>query len=298
MQPADGWDKRVCLTRAGRRIRGGFRTWFRLPARWRIIALAAALVALTAVGIAIAWQGSDPPAEPTNLLVNRVTEVQVGARSSPGERITGVTFTFPPNADVSAVSAASVTLTHGGASVTPTGVTVNVANRTVTITLSSARTGSEANRIFVARVRDVAHPSEPGSYTYHVSLTSDQGTISGTSPAYTLAANTSAPSVGAVSLGSAYADSISSYAFPVTVGQFGRLAATAAPGGTVTPNSITVEFPVGTVLPASAAASSVTVNGTPLATAPSISGQRVTVRIPADVTIPASGVADLVFTSA
>ncbi len=230
---------------------------------------------------------------PTTNLVNNTTSygasVTYGAFLST-ETLQTVTFTFPANTDLSGVSASTVTVS-GGSNVP---VVNNVAH---TVTLSPNLTSSGiSSRTYTVTIGGVVNPSEPAAYTNGeiVTAVSNRATTSATRT-NTFNPNATAPLAGPVSLGSYFESAVTTTTVPVKVGTLGRLGADPAPGGVVTPNRITITFPAGYTVPASPAAASVTVSGTPLTTAPTVSGRRVTLRIPAGVTIAKSTTATVSF---
>ena len=220
---------------------------------------------------------------PGDLHVNATTGYSASVSAGVLETVTQAVFTFPAN---TVVSGATVTLSSGTATV----VRDNV-NRRVTITTSAFYL---LGGTFTATVNNVVNPSEPGSYTRTVSVTGNS-TVSGTSAAYNLISNTTAPTIGSITLASPTETTVTTTTVTVTVGALGRLAADPQPGGVTTPNRIVITFPAGYTVPPSPAASSVTINGVPLSVAPTVTGQQVTIRIPSGVAIPANSTATVVF---
>jgi hypothetical protein len=286
----------------------GVRAWWsRMTRRARVALLAFVVVVAVSAGVAVAWDTGMTISTPTgaDAYVNRATAVYTAsAVSSNNDEVFEFVFTFPANADVSEVSAGSITVRHGDTlvDVPATSLVVDEAARTVSATFTSTKRGN-VDRTLVVEVRDVVSPSEPGEYDHDVVLWARQrnGTLDdlpASSQPYALSANPDAPTAGTVTLSNPYAGGLSSYAFPLTVGTYGRLASNAEPGGVVTPNKIYVDFPFGTVLPETPLASSVTIDGQPLSSPPVVSGSGVALEIPDGLVVPANGSVSVLFTEA
>ena len=269
----------------------------RLPGRGvRVLlrGLAAACALLTALHAGIAPAVVvDGAAPPTVTSVNATSSYTVSAHTEVrNENITTTLFTFPANTDLSGVTAATVSgrdVTND-ANIPILGVVVNSAARTVTITTDYRRSQSRTD--FTFTVGGVRNASHPGAYSYSVQITTSRNTGTRTG-AYTLAANTSAVTVGAVTLSKNTSGAAAAYTVPFTVGAAGRLAGTTAAGG----NTVAVTFPTAYTLPASAPASSVKVNGVASA-AVVIAGKTVTITLPAALTVVNGGAVTLVFDTA
>ncbi|MBE0416840.1 MAG: cytochrome c3 family protein [Coriobacteriia bacterium] len=282
-------------------ISNGRGRWQRLGRRGQTVLVLVVVSVVAAAGVAIAFRPDPPPYAnaPTSLLVNDTTSVTAGITTqtgNPREIVSQVVLSFPANTDVSAIDETSVSFTHEDAGTISFSVNRDVTSRTVTIDIDPYTVTSGSNpRAVSVTLSDLRNASVPGQYTYSVTFVSNRDTASLTSDPYALEPNQVALGVGVITLSDYVESKPSSYAVPITLGMNGRLAADAQPAGVTTPNEIYAGFPEPFALPTAPSASSVTVNGYSLDEAPTVSGQTVTIKIPAGLTIPGGDIATVVF---
>jgi len=263
----------------------------RTAARVFALVLASALVALSvpAPASAVTVPILDPP---TSLAVNATASfVARATTTNNNEKVTGALFTFPANTDLSGVSAATCSaIEQGSGQVYPiSGVVVNAAARTVTVTINFPK--DKPVETFAVTVGGVVNGSQPGAgYSYSVQLTSDKTAPTSAARAYALTAPATAVTVGAVALTSSTGSQNAGYTIPVTLGARGRLSGTTAAG----PNRITITFPADTTVPAAPPAGSVTIAGVAPA-AVAVSGRQVTLTLAAGQTLAGGSAFDIAF---
>jgi hypothetical protein len=254
-----------------------------------VVSIALAVAGLGEV-VSASAVGIDGAAAPVSATVNSVTSYRVTAHTDQrNERIQTTVYTFPANTDVSGVSAATVSgqdITNGGA-IPILGVVADNVARTVTITTDYRQ--NQPRTDFSFTVGGVMNASQPGAYSYAAAITTNKGAGALTG-SYTLSANASAVAVGAATLSTYTSGVAASYSVPITLGAVGRLSGTTAAGA----NTISVTFPAGYTLPASAPPTSVTLNGT-AASAVAIAGQTVVITLPAALTLAGGSTVSVAF---
>jgi len=213
------------------------------------------------------------------------------------DTLDSLVFTVPENTDLSALTTSSFTVSKG--SVASISTVDDGTTRALTVNLTGATgAGFLGGTTTITLSFSAANPSVAGSYgasnTFRVVANGTGGPLTATRT-YALTGYATAPTVGTPVLDDPTEWATTRIDVPVTVGPAGRLDANAAPGGVTSPNRITVTFPIGYTVPSAPAASSVTVQGTALSAAPSVTGRSVTIDIPSGVTVPDNGTATVSF---
>ncbi len=195
-----------------------------------------------------------------------------------------ITVTFPDNTSVpSSMDAGNVTVNEAGTGQTLTSIATNAATRVVTITMGEAVAAAASMQIVFSTAAGLSNPSTVAStYTLTVAATGNGSTESNV---YDV--TNSQVSSATVSVSPSIQSGTGAYTIDFSVGSGGALTAGS--------NTIEITFPSGTTLPAFMAASDVTVNGTILSGAPTISGQAVTLTTP--VSVSNGGAVTVVFTA-
>lgn len=229
----------------------------------------------------------------SNLVNGTTTYVAHASTTQNNERVNTAVFTLPANADLSGVSIGTVSVVEqpGAVPYPITGVSVDPVANTVTIDITFPKDKPTEN--FDVRVGGVVNPSQPGAYSYSVTLASTRPPAMTGTLGYTLSPGGSAVSVGAAVLSDPTPAAPVAVSLPVTLGARGRLSGTTAGG----PNTVSVTFPAGYVLPASPPAGSVTIGGVAV-DALSVAGNTVTFALPAGLTLPGGGATTVSFDAA
>lgn len=257
------------------------------------------LTVLLAACLGLAWAPTAAHAvtisavlAPTSSLVNATATYGCTARTtSPNEYVPSGMFTFPPNTILTGVSTATITAVEQGTGqvYSISNVIVNQAAGTVSFNIGFPQ--DKLVEVFDLRVGGVVNASQPGAYSYSVTLTSSKfGATTAPPSSYTLVANATAVTVGAVTLGSNQPLTTSSYTVPVTLGTRGRLSGTTEAGA----NTIVVTFPASTTVPATPPTGSVTIDDV-AASAIATSGRQVTLTLAAAQTLAAGTSFNVVF---
>jgi len=213
------------------------------------------------------------------------------------DTLDSLVFTLPENTDLTGLTTGSFTLSKG--SVSTFNVVDDGTTRTLTVNLTGATGALWLGGDTTITISFPAHnPSVGGTYGasnhFQVVASGTGGPLTATRT-YALTSYATSPTLGTPTLGNPVEWAATTMDVPVTVGSAGRLDANATPGNVTTPNQITVTFPAGYVVPVAPAATSVTIQGVALDTAPSVMDRSVTMNIPSGVTIADGGTATVSF---
>jgi|GEM_PF-1068273 len=256
------------------------RSWYRRSPK-TALALVVGVLCVLALGAVAALAVNAVTFAAGSSAANASTTYTYGGRTGNGETISGVTLTFPVNADISAVTAGSISISTGS-SVTAFSKVGNQVSFTCSPVVPDKTT-------FSIVISGVINPSQPG--TYGTSVQWGNGTSNFT---YSVTANATAVSGVTASPSPDTAGDPAAYTVGFTLGSQGRLAGTTAVGG----NTITVTFPSDTTVPASASVANVTINGTNPATAVTDPvGRTVTLTLAAGQTVASSSAVTVAFNS-
>lgn len=210
----------------------------------------------------------------------------VGAQGALQSGVSTITVVFNDSTTLGTILASNVRVNG----VQPQ--SVNKSGQTVTITVPPGVTIQNSGAVTLeigSTTAVITNPASAGSYT--ITAYTSVETLPVTSQSYALGAATTTVSPAEITLSPNTVDATAQYTVAFNVGAGGAL--TAASG------TITLTFPNNTTVPFSVAASTITVNGTPVSVTPVASPTGRTLRLTTPVTIANSGsVSVVVSTSA
>ena len=224
--------------------------------------------------------------------VNTPSEYTISAQLGVSGGLTGgvdaVVLVFPENTIVpTSISTANALVDNGTYALAATSVVTDPVTRKIIVTPGQNVPAGANMAVILKAQAGVTNPIQVNSFTLNLA-TAKEDTV--TSNAYVTLAATTTVSTAAVTLSTSAKNVFSRYTIAFNVGGQGRLL-----GGTST---ISIVFPTGTTVPASIAASNVTVNGTASANVTTNASTRlVTVTVPSGVSIGNDGVVTLVIGS-
>jgi len=194
-----------------------------------------------------------------------------------------ISLTFPDNTSVPSTTTTCVHVQEGGLEQTLTSIASDPASRQVTITVGEAVAAAASMRLILHTGSGIVNPSTPGGgYTLSMSVTNNG---SATSNVYEM--TNSQVSAATVTPSPSTQNATGQHTISFAVGAGGALT-----GGL---NTITITFPTGTTVPSFIPAATVTVNGTLVGLAPTISTRAVTITTP--VNVAANGAVSVVFST-